>query len=71
MSEQNTVTIDDIEYVFEDLPEEIQNTLAEIQYTRDAMAKAQIEAQRAEMTQRGYIARLADLMSEYRSSNDQ
>lgn len=71
MSEQNMVTIDDIEYVFEDLPEPVQHTLGQIQYTREQVAKANLEAQRFEMMQRGYIAELADRMRDFQASNEE
>ena len=70
MSEQNTVTIDDVEYIFEDLPEAIQHVLGQIQYSRDAVQNATLEVQRLEMMQRGYIAELADRMREFQASND-
>ena len=59
---RNLVTIDDVEYVFEDLPQDVQNILAELNYVNDKVNDLQVEQQRHEMMRRGYIAQLAEEM---------
>ena len=62
MGNKDVVTIDEVEYVVEDLSDEVRHVLSQIQYTRDESHKAQLEQQRAEMMQRGYVAELAEAM---------
>ena len=57
---RNLVTIDDVEYVFEDLPQDVQNILAELNYVNDKVNDLQVEQQRHEMMRRGYTAQLAE-----------
>ena len=59
---RNLVTIDDVEYVFEDLPQDVQNILAELNYVNDKVNNLQVEQQRHEMMRRGYTAQLAEEM---------
>lgn len=59
---RNLVTIDDVEYVFEDLPQDVQNILAELNYVNDKVNDLQVEQQRHEMMRRGYTAQLAEEM---------
>jgi hypothetical protein len=62
MNNTDTVTIDEVEYLVDDLSDEVRHVLSQIQYTRDQSHTAQLEQQRAEMMQRGYIAELAEAM---------
>jgi Mg2+ and Co2+ transporter CorA len=62
MNNTDTVTIDEVEYLVDDLSDEVRHVLSQIQYTRDQSHTAQLEQQRADMMQRGYIAELAEAM---------
>lgn len=59
---RNLVTIDDVEYVFEDLPQDVQNILAELSYVNEKINDLQVEQQRHEMMRRGYTAQLGEEM---------
>ena len=59
---RNLVTIDDVEYVFEDLPQDVQNILAELNYVNEKLNDLQVEQQRHEMMRRGYVTQLAEEM---------
>lgn len=56
------VTIDAVEYVFEDLPQDVQNILAELSYVNDKINDLGVEQQRHEMMKRGYTTQLAEEM---------
>jgi hypothetical protein len=60
--ERNIVTIDDVEYVFEDLPKDVQNILAELSYVSEKINDLQVEQQRHEMMRAGYTTQLAQEM---------
>lgn len=59
---KQTVTIDDVEYVFEELPQDVQNILAELSYVNEKINDLDVEKQRHEMMRRGYTAQLAEEM---------
>lgn len=59
---RNIVTIDDVEYVFEDLPQDVQNILAELNFINDKVNELNVEVQRHDMMKRGYITQLAEEM---------
>jgi len=65
--EEGTVTIDEKEYIFDDLPEAVQHCLVQIQEVRNLAATAYIEAQRYEMAQRGYTAELGEQLEKFNS----
>ena len=60
--ERNMVTIDDVEYVFEDLPEDVRNILAELNYVNEKINDLGVEQQRHEMMRSGYITVLGQEM---------
>ena len=60
--ERNMVTIDDVEYVFEDLPEDVRNILAELSYVNEKINDLAVEQQRHEMMRSGYTAVLGQEM---------
>lgn len=62
VEERNMVTIDDVEYVFEDLPQDVQNILAELSYTNEKINDLQVEQQRHEMMRLGYTSKLGEEM---------
>jgi hypothetical protein len=62
VEERNMVTIDDVEYVFEDLPQDVQNILAELSYTNEKINDLQVEQQRHEMMRLGYTSTLGEEM---------
>ena len=59
---RNIVTIDDVEYVFEDLPEDVRNILAELNYVNEKINDLGVEQQRHEMMRSGYITVLGQEM---------
>jgi|SaaInl85LU_5_DNA_1037374.scaffolds.fasta_scaffold135737_1 hypothetical protein len=59
---RNMVTIDDVEYVFEDLPQDVQNILAELSYVNDKINDLGVEQQRHEMMRIGYTTKLGEEM---------
>jgi hypothetical protein len=61
--ERNMVTIDDVEYVFEDLPQDVQNILAELSYVTDKINDLGVEQQRHDMMRIGYTTKLGELMN--------
>jgi hypothetical protein len=61
--ERNMVTIDDVEYVFEDLPQDVQNILAELSYVNDKINDLGVEQQRHDMMRIGYTTKLGELMN--------
>jgi hypothetical protein len=60
--DRNMVTIDDVEYVFEDLPEDVRNILAELNYVNEKINDLGVEQQRHEMMRSGYITVLGQEM---------
>lgn len=62
VEDRNMVTIDDVEYVFEDLPQDVQNILAELSYTNEKINDLQVEQQRHEMMRLGYTSKLGEEM---------
>ena len=60
--DRNMVTIDDVEYVFEDLPEDVRNILAELNYVNEKIDDLGVEQQRHEMMRSGYITVLGQEM---------
>lgn len=72
MDNTQIVTIDEVEYKFDDLPYEVKHILSQIQFTRDEAYKAELEKQRAYMMQRGYVSELGDAMSRWKdeAAND-
>lgn len=65
--EKQAVTIDDVEYYFEDLPKEVQHALLQIGYTRSKVEEMQLEVQKYEMMQIGYVQMLKEEMEKYKS----
>ena len=66
-AEKSIVTIDEQDYIFQDLPEEVQHCLVQIQEVRTLITNAELETQRCIMMQRGYIAELATRMETFNS----
>jgi hypothetical protein len=57
-----TVTIDDVEYVLDDLPPEVRHCLYQVQEVKEMIDTKSLDLQRHEMMQRGYITELRDQM---------
>ena len=62
MEEKKTITIDDKEYVFDELPETVQHCCVQIQDVEVLINTASLEVQRYKMMHRGYVATLAECM---------
>jgi hypothetical protein len=60
--EKNTVTIDDKEYVFDELSEIVQHCIRQIEEIRVLTDKSALETQRYTMMGRGYTTALAEEM---------
>ena len=60
--EKNTVTIDEKEYVFEELPDTVRHCIKQIEEIRVLADKAALETQRYSMMIRGYTSTLRDEM---------
>tara|TARA_B110000977_G_scaffold189258_1_gene258494 strand:- start:1044 stop:1259 length:216 start_codon:yes stop_codon:yes gene_type:complete len=60
--EKNTVTIDDEEYIFEDLSVPVQHCIRQIEEVRVLADKAALEAQRYTMMIIGYTSTLREEM---------
>ena len=65
--EKQLVTIDEEEYYYEDLPQGVQHALMQIGYTRNMIEESQLNAQKYEMMQIGYVQMLKDEMEKYKS----
>lgn len=66
MSEESrTITIDDVEYEWDALPDGIKHVINQISHCRGEVDRLQLEAQRAEMMQRGYTMELQEGMKEF------
>jgi len=66
MSEESqTITIDDVEYEWDALPDGIKHIINQISHCRGEVDRLQLEAQRAEMMQRGYTMELRESMQEF------
>ena len=65
--EKQTVTIDDVEYFFEDLPEGVRHALVQIGYTRNMVEESKLETQKYEMMQVGYVQMLKEEMERYKA----
>lgn len=62
-----TITIDDVDYDWEALPERVRHVINQISYCRGEVERLTLETQRAEMMQRGYTVDLKEAMEEYNS----
>lgn len=62
--QSNTITIDDVEYVYNDLPDKVKIVLSELSYCTTTLNNMQIEFNRLEMMKRGYTMELAEAMKE-------
>jgi len=60
--EKNTVTIDDKEYVFDELPDTVRHCIKQIEEIRVLADKAGLKNQRYSMMIRGYTSALAEEM---------
>lgn len=65
--EKQTVTIDDVDYYYEDLPAGVQHALVQIGYTRNMIEESQLNAQKYEMMQIGYVQMLKEEMEKFKS----
>lgn len=66
MSEETqTITIDDVDYEWDALPDGIKHVINQISHSRQEVERLQLEAQRAEMMQRGYTMELQEAMKEF------
>lgn len=61
---EETITIDDVSYVYNDLPQDVKNILAEMTYCRDTAQQYKVELQRLDMMERGYTTALAEAMKQ-------
>jgi hypothetical protein len=68
--EKQQVTIDGVDYYYEDLPKGIQHVLGQIGYARGMKEDTELEVQRYEMMQAGYVVQLKEEMERYLSAND-
>jgi|TARA_B110000908_G_scaffold91084_1_gene108145 hypothetical protein len=60
------VTIDDEVYYFEDLPEQVRHSLVQIGHTRAKIEELELETQRYNMMQSGYVSLLREGMEEFK-----
>lgn len=65
--EKQTVTIDDVDYYYEDLPQGVQHAIAQIGYTRNMIEESTLEIQKYEMMQRGYTEMLKEEMEKFKA----
>jgi len=65
--EKQLVTIDEVEYYYEDLPQGVQHALMQIGYTRNMVEDSQLNAQKYEMMQVGYVQMLKDEMEKFKA----
>ncbi|REK62020.1 MAG: hypothetical protein DWQ49_03970 [Bacteroidetes bacterium] len=63
--EAQTITIDDVEYEWEALPDGIKHIVNQISHCRNEVERLLLETQRMEMMQRGYTSELKDGMKEF------
>ena len=63
--EAQTITIDDVEYEWEALPDGIKHIVNQISHCRNEVERLILETQRMEMMQRGYTSELKDGMKEF------
>ena len=63
--EVQTITIDDVEYEWEALPDGIKHIVNQISHCRMEVERLVLETQRMEMMQRGYTSELKDGMKEF------
>jgi hypothetical protein len=68
--EKNTVTIDDKEYVFDELSEIAQHCIRQIEEIRVLTDKSALETQRYTMMGRGYTSTLADEMEKVTDTSE-
>jgi hypothetical protein len=68
--EKQAVTIDDVEYFVEDLPEAVQHALVQIGYTRNMIDETKLQVQKYEMMQIGYIQMLKEEMDKYKAGEE-
>jgi hypothetical protein len=68
--EKQEVTIDDVTYYYEDLPETIRHILGEVSVCRSKKEELEKDIQRADMMQAGYVSALKEEMDKYLSAND-
>lgn len=65
--EQQTITIDDVDYVYENLPEQVKHAIVQIQFCRNKMQEAKLEEEKYDMMQIGYVQMLKDGMDAYKA----
>jgi len=63
--EVQTITIDDVEYEWEALPDGIKHVINQISHCRGEVDRLQLETERAQMMQRGYTEDLKQGMKEF------
>ena len=66
MSEETqTITIDEVEYEWEALPDGIKHVINQITHCRGEVERLQLEVERAQAMQRGYTVELQQVMKEF------
>tara|TARA_B110000977_G_scaffold191932_1_gene264740 strand:+ start:547 stop:777 length:231 start_codon:yes stop_codon:yes gene_type:complete len=63
------VTIDDEVYYFEDLPEQVRHALVQIAHTRSKVEELELDTQRYNMMQAGYVNLLREGMEEFKKED--
>ena len=66
--EEPTITIDDVDYEWSSLPDEVKHIVNQLNHCRSEVDRLVLETQRAEMMQRGYTAALKDQMEKMNNS---
>ena len=56
------VTIDNVEYDWNSLPEDVRNILAELSYVDERINELEVDVQRHRMMKQGYTVQLAEEM---------
>lgn len=65
--EKHAVTIDEVEYYYEDLPELVQHAITQLSHCTDESNRLKLELQRVEMQQIGYTTMLKEGMEKFKS----
>ena len=68
MSEEGyTVTIDEVDYEWDTLPDDVKHAVNMISASRQKVEDAKLETQQYEMMERGYIIELKEAMARFNS----
>jgi hypothetical protein len=65
--EKHAITIDNVEYYYEDLPEVVQHSVTQLSHCTDELNRLKLELQRVEMQQIGYTTMLKEGMEQFKS----